>query len=263
MQIKIMTFNVRGSFNDDGDNVWEKRRALNLATIKKYAPDILGFQEAQTGNLETYDAELNDYACEHCFPAPRDNGFEHVPLYWREDRFEKLDSGGFYLSETPDVPSIGWEAMLIRPTTWLKLREKTSGTAFMVLNTHFPHQMDKHETRQECAKLIVRQIETLAPDLAAIILGDFNALPDSLAYQTFLENGFIDTYRAAGHAEDVNTFHRFKGEKFEAEAIRIDWIFTQDAAQKFTIERCDVIRDAEPPLYPSDHYPVMATVMLK
>ena len=260
MQFKIMTFNVRGSFNNDGQNAWEKRRRLNLATIKKYAPGIIGFQEAQAGNLEAYDMNLKAFRSEHGFPAPRDKGAEYIPLYWHHERFEKLASGAFYLSETPQIEAIGWAAKLVRPTTWLKLRGKSSNTIFLVLNTHFPHGIKEHETRKNCAKLIIEQIDTLASDLPTLVLGDFNALPDSLAYNAFLEQGFVDSYRAAGHKKDQNSFRDFRGANFPFSGIRIDWIMSRDAAQKFTITSCELIQDAEPPLYPSDHYPVMATL---
>lgn len=103
----------------------------------------------------------------------------------------------------------------------------------------------------------------IAPDLPTIVLGDFNALPNSLAYHTFLEHGFIDTYSAAGHDEEIDTFHRFMGADFEASGVRLDWIFVKSSSRTFSTESCDVIQDAAPPIYPSDHYPVMATLRLE
>ena len=248
MKLKIMTFNVRGAFHDDGDNSWQNRRDLNLATIQKYAPDIIAFQEAQTGNLEAYDRALSHYHSEWGFPAPRDNGAEYLAIYWRDNHCKKLDAGAFYLSETADTPSIGWNASLIRPTTWLRL--VVADTELVLFNTHFPHRIEEHETRTHCAKLILSQIQALAANVPVIVTGDFNALPDSPAYKTFLEQGFVDTYRASGQPDTGNTFHNFKGDKFPATGIRIDWLLLKNAKQKFTIDSCEIIRDSDAERYP-------------
>lgn len=261
MQLKVMTFNVRGTRDStvDGLNAWEHRRALNIATIQNIAPDIMGFQEVRQGNRDAYEAELSDYTMIHGLKAPRSgHHYEQSPIFWKSSRFQKVDSGQFFLSETPDIESIGWDAMLVRVAAWVKLRDSHENQEFVVLNTHFPHEMDKHETRQQCANLIVRQVTLAADDLPVIVMGDFNATPNSPAYRTFLDSDFVDTYTTAEHAVDVNTFHDFKGTAFEADGIRIDWILTQGFA---TLD-CTVITDAEPPLYPSDHYPLVANVKL-
>src|SRR5262245_50571215 len=106
-----MTFNVRGSFHQDDSNDWVTRRDLNVATILKYAPDIIGFQEAQSGNLEAYKSALGEYTCELGLISIRKAANYHrVPIYWKRDCFTKLDSGGFYLSETPDAWSVSWDS---------------------------------------------------------------------------------------------------------------------------------------------------------
>jgi len=264
MQMRIMTFNVRGSFHDDGANSWENRRELSIATIKKYTPDIIGFQEAQSGNLQTFDSELATYANERGpISIRKTERYHHVPIYWQRDSFIKVGGGGFYLSETPDEWSIGWNASYARAATWVRLQHNTTGIGFFVLNTHFNHEPDNHHSRTESAKLIVNRLQSIAPlTEPVVVMADFNARPGSEAHKVFIANGFQDTYYQARHMQDVNTFHGFNLAKFSYEDLRIDWILIKDGRQKFTTKRCDVISDNAKPLYPSDHYPVLAEVEL-
>ena len=227
---KVMTFNVRGSFHDDGAN---RRATLNVETIQKYAPDILGLQEAQSGNLDCYERELTDYTCELGPLSIRQaENYHRVPVYWRSTRFEKLDSGGFYLSETPDSWSLGWESTLVRAATWVRLRDLTTSHKVVILNTHFPHERECDSTRAACAQLIVSQMATItAPDDPAVVMADFNASPESNAYQVFANAGYIDTYTAAGHTDTVNTFHGFQGADSPYNSGRIDWILLKKRCQ--------------------------------
>lgn len=257
MTIKVMTFNVRGSNNDDGVNIWDKRRVLNIETIQKYAPDLIGFQEVQNGNRTAYAYTFTDYDTITGFEAWREKGKESNPIYWRRERFNRLDSGAFYLSETPNQRSVGWDASLERVATWVKLHDMQTATDFLLLNTHFDHRGE--QARTQSAELIVRQAHRIAPHMPHIITGDFNALPTDAPHRIYEQAGYSDTYLAAGYTADVNTMHRFQGRSFTATAIRIDWIFTSG---HWHTRACQVILDADPPLYPSDHYPVLAELSL-
>mgnify|MGYP001226689912 CR=1 FL=1 len=258
-----MSFNVRGSFHDDGANNWDHRRDLNVSTIKKYLPDIIGFQEAQSGNLATYEAMLTDYETEPGLLSIRqEQKYHRVPIYWKRDRFELRASGGFYLSETPDEWSLSWGSTLVRVATWVKLRAVASEGEFVVLNTHFPHEPASDTARIESARLVVRRLVEIAPALPSVVMGDFNALPGSPAYQVLLDAGYTDTFGAAENADPVNTFHGFEGLGFRGQGIRIDWILTKDGTQAITTQSCIVIDDEAPPLFPSDHYPLLANLEL-
>lgn len=142
--------------------------------------------------------------------------------------------------------------------TWIILRDLSSNVEFLVLNTHFPHERDAEDTRQHCADLIVKQLGQIAPTMPQIVMADFNTQPSSNAYQTFIDAGFVDTYTEAGDTLAVNTFHGFAGDNYEWQSGRIDWIMTRDGTQAITVGACEVIKDTNPPIYPSDHYPVIA-----
>jgi endonuclease/exonuclease/phosphatase family metal-dependent hydrolase len=258
--LRVMTFNVRGAFHEDGINNWANRRDLNVATILKYAPDIIGFQEAQSGNLEAYEVALTDYASKLGLISIRqEENYHRVPIYWKRDRFTKLDSGGFYLSLTPAEWSLSWGSSLVRAVTWVKLRESNSDFVFVVLTTHFPHEPEADLARDESARLVVRQLaQVCPPDAPQIVMADFNALPGSAAYQVFSADGYSDTCNAAPEWGETSTFHGFQGAAFPHSGFRIDWILTKTGARQITTKHHLVVTDAEPPLYPSDHYPVLA-----
>lgn len=266
VRFNVMTFNVRGSFHEDGANDWEQRRDLNVGTIHQYAPDIIGFQEAQSGNLEVYEQALTDYEVElGPISIRQEANYHRVPIYWKRDRFERVSAGGFYLSETPEEWSLSWGSTFVRAATWVILHERESGIEFLFLNTHFPHESENDLARSEAARLIVRIIQDIIGQqsiLPSIITADFNAVPTSDAYRVFQEGGYVDTYTAAGKTQPVITYHGYKGAGFRLSDLRIDWILTKDGARQFRTHDCRVLTDEAPPLYPSDHYPVMADLEL-
>lgn len=266
MQFTVMTFNLRGSFHpEDAPNDWPNRADLNVATIQKYAPDLIGFQEYQSGNQATYDVHLTEYDYELGPQSIREGQRRHfLAIYWKRERFELVDKGGFYLSDTPDEWSYGWDSPLVRAVNWVHLRETDSGIEFVHCNTHYNHERDNHHSRTMSSRLIVEQLAALDDALPKLVTADFNALPTSDAYHAYTEAGYVDTWRAAGHNDDPNTFHGFKGDAMANEwsGARIDWILTKDGAQSFVTKTCEIIHDAEPPVYTSDHYPVQARVDL-
>jgi endonuclease/exonuclease/phosphatase family metal-dependent hydrolase len=263
-----MSFNIRGWFPsaNDGVNVWENRRDLNIATIRKHAPDLIGFQELQREpHLADYQRELPEYDFflglkynndePHCYPT----------IFWRLDRFELLDSGAFWLSETPEKFSAAWETACIRSAAWVKLRVRATGKLLLLLNTHLDHVSER--ARVEGAKLILSRIPSLAPNesrAAVIVTGDFNCNPMSAAYRAFLEESFIDTFLMSGNRDDETsfTFHEFTGKPYP-KFDRIDWIMLRDAERKLRAVNASIIRDAAPPLFPSDHYPIVADFSLE
>lgn len=263
--IRVMTFNIRGSFYErDGVNVWDNRAMLNVKTIKRYVPDVIGFQELQIGNLKTYQAHLAEYLY---ILGPKSNNKEphnYNAIFWYPSRFELINSGGFWLSKTSNRYSAAWETRHIRAANWIKLRCTDSGLTFLLLNTHLDNISE--QARVEGSKLILQKISRLqANTIPAILVGDFNCNPESPAYHIFQEGGFVDTYLAAGNedSEDANTIHAFEGKRYSEldmhlNFCRIDWILIQG----FQIKSCLIVHDQEPPLYPSDHYPVLSDLIL-
>lgn len=264
--LRVMTFNVRGARFEDAANAWPNRAALNVATIREQRPDLIGFQEVQPGNLLAYLDQLGDYALlpGPAVSDPNPNGHEYNTIAWRRQRFEPLETGAFYLSRTPDRWSGDWDTSNVRAANWVKLRCADTGHAVLHLNTHLDHRSEL--ARHEGSKLILRKLDEINRDgLPAIITGDFNCpATRCAAYEHFMQAGFADAYIAAGQPDgiDVNTYHGFGGWNIPEIGGRIDWILAKAGDHSIAVEGCTIIRDAAPPLYPSDHYPVLAILRI-
>ena len=138
--IKLISYNLRTSHGKDGDNVWMKRRHATPEMIRREAPDVFGVQEGLIDQLHYIDAECPQYAR---VGVGRDDGAEKgefMAVYYLRDRFELLDSGTFWLSETPDKVSRGWDGACNRTVTWVELKDRKSGKEFFYFNTHLDHK---------------------------------------------------------------------------------------------------------------------------
>ncbi|RMG76523.1 MAG: endonuclease/exonuclease/phosphatase family protein [Chloroflexi bacterium] len=279
-RFKLMTFNIRGCFSEaEARNLWENRAECNVQLIQRYDPDLIGFQEVQVPNEQTYAQHLPMYHTRPGITASTEKKagwLMHNPIYWKQ--FEKVQCGGFFLSPTPHVWSKGWDAAYVRSATWAIFH--TANRAFLYINAHFDHIGE--QARVESAKLIVQQAQAIGGDLPIIITADFNSRawappnedtldypppivreylpPANTVYDVFMQAGFRDAYLEAGHINqlDTNTYHGFIGQQFPPVALRIDWILVRDGRFPIHVEDCDIIRDHNGDIYPSDHYPVMA-----
>ncbi len=258
----VMSFNIRFGGAMDPPSVWVDRRERLLATVKAYDPDILGVQEAILGQVKYLRDEMTGHVF---FGAGRDNGKlagEMCAIYYKRDRFLRIGGGHFWLSEKPDEPgSFGWDAAYPRMVSWLRLRDKTDDSTLFVANTHFDHQGDK--ARLNSARMIRERLPELAQQGdAVVILGDFNCDEDSEPYHALMNDehgavlGLIDTFREA-HPERTDqeaTFHAFQG---KTQGSRIDWILHGPDLQTLAAE---IDTTHEGLKYPSDHFPVTATL---
>lgn len=256
--LRVMSFNIRFGTARDGENHWDKRKEKVVETIRAFSPDLLGTQEC-IGFQRDYLAEhIPEYGS---LGVGRDDGGdkgEMMAVFYKKDRFEKLDSGHFWLSETPDqVGSKSWDSSLPRMATWLKLQDKRQPDAqpILFINTHFDH-IGK-SARLESARLLRRQIEELGKGCSTVITGDFNAAEASPPYNALFgaESPVVDTYRAM-HPERLRNEGTFSGFKAgRTEGGRIDWIaVTKD----WKILSADIDRTSSDGRTPSDHYPVNA-----
>jgi endonuclease/exonuclease/phosphatase family metal-dependent hydrolase len=285
--LRVMTFNIRGYYHpDDGVNQWPGREALNVATIRRAAPHLIGMQEAQTGNLKAYDRELPQY---HSLAWPEygnNKPFEWPAIYWDPRRLRPLDSGGFWLSETPDRHSPSWETDCIRACQWIRFRDLASGAEFAHANTHLDHRSER--ARYEGSRLIIERLAELEAQpvssgdsdrgtalataslrVPQVVTGDFNDVPGSRTYRLWTETGYADAHVAAGCTADPYesyTNHGWRGYPFarnDDTPQRIDWILVRGTpASGAEVRSCAIVRDGAPPIWPSDHFPVIAEVVI-
>lgn len=258
---RVITFNINGMMGDEnGANTWEQRAPLNVNLIQKYTPDIIGFQEFTQGNIDTYTEHLPQYR--HVLGGAYGGGEEWPAIFWNAARFDLLHSGYFWLTRTPNEPKPDWGIDYPLAATWVRLRNLESGAELIHLNTHYEDAPWGETMRVEGTKIILAQLEQVAPGLPAVITGDFNCDPKSAAYSLYRENGFVDAY--AGQPDDT-TFHGFLGAAYDGREWggaawfwRVDWIL----ARGLQVRSCQIVKDAQPPLYPSDHYPVIAELRI-
>lgn len=263
-ELRVMSFNIRYGTAADGENHWDLRKEFLAETIRASDPDLLGTQET-LGFQRDYLAErLPQY--DHLGAGRndgRDDG-EMMALYYRKGRFQLLDGGHFWLSETPGVAgSKSWDSSLPRMATWVKLRDRLSPESkpVLFLNTHFDHK--GVNARIESARLLRRQVASLGAGCAVIVTGDFNAGEGSEPYRALFDpidgepSPLIDAFRAAhpGRSADEGTFSGFRADS--TNGPRIDWI---GISRDWQVDDAAILRASRQGRTPSDHFPVTAVL---
>lgn len=254
--INVISYNIRYYNNTDGPNIWENRKDNVKALLKFYDADIVGVQEAMANQFD-YLKENSDY---DAVGVGRDDGVrksEFSGIYFNKQRFVKKETGNFWLSTTPDVPSRGWDAALNRVCTWVKLYDKLNKEEFIFFNTHFDHV--GKVARVESAKLIKEKIQQLAPNLPVVFTGDLNVTPDSEAITT-INSFLIDTKDSTIEPPygPIGTFNSFNWN--DPLKRKIDYIFVN---KDFKVQKFGVLSDSKDQKYYSDHLPLFARIFFK
>jgi endonuclease/exonuclease/phosphatase family metal-dependent hydrolase len=255
--LRVMSFNIRYGTARDGVNAWPGRRQHVLSVIRTFSPDLLGTQETLPFQAEQLRVELPAY---HYIGWSRDASAdgEQCGIFVRTERFEVLESGQFWLSETPDEKfSKSWDSSLPRVATWVKLKERAaSARQLLFVNTHFDHR--GVAARRESAALLAGRIAPLAAGHPVLLTGDFNCGEDSEPWKTLTSAaaGLDDSFRRVQpqRGTDEGTFHGFTG---RPSADRIDWILCSPA---WDVKSAAIDRSEFGGRYPSDHFAVTATV---
>jgi endonuclease/exonuclease/phosphatase family metal-dependent hydrolase len=252
--IDVMSFNIRYDNPADGPDAWPHRKDWVAEIIREQA-DVVGMQEVKKNQLDELKTLLPGY---EFYGVGRDDGNEageYVPLAWKKDRFEAVEKGVFWLSETPDKPSNGWDADLNRVSTWARLKDKQSGKQILVLNTHFDHRGE--QARRESAKLIREWVSQNAKGDPVIVTGDFNTTANSVPYKNLTIDADEMTLRdsrvlATTPEGPESTWNGFKE---VVPGRRIDFIFSTAPAEVLGYRTLDETREGR---FPSDHLPIVA-----
>jgi endonuclease/exonuclease/phosphatase family metal-dependent hydrolase len=257
--LKVMTYNIRVAF-DEGENSWDNRKEMVASIIKMYGADIVGLQEALRTQLDDMTKLLPEFAW---IGAGRDDGKEageYSAIFYKKNRFEVLEDTTIWLSETPEKPSLGWDAAYKRIITWAKLKDKETGKVFYLFNTHFDHKGEM--ARLESADLLNDKVAEIADKTPAVITGDLNFTPDSKGYKILTggrRNYLFDTQKLAEvDSSGLNiTFNGF-GESLN-NGNKIDYIFIKNEIE---VKKHLIISDTINGRYPSDHMPVLAEIRI-
>jgi len=255
--INVATYNLRYDNPDDGPNAWPARKDMVKALIRYHEFDIVGTQEGLADQIADL-ARMDEF--DHV-GVGRDDGKragEHSAIFFRKSRFALLGKGDFWLSETPDRPSFGWDATCCRRlASWARLRDRVTGRALFVFSVHFDHEGEV--ARRASADLVLRKIAEIARGEPAICVGDFNSTPETVQMQT-MAKAMRDAAKVSkappyGPEGTFNAFH------LDAAMLdRIDYIFVD---RHFDVLKYAVLSDSRDRRYPSDHHPVVARVILK
>lgn len=259
LDINITTFNLRMDTPNDGDNAWPNRKDMVNNLIRYYEMDIIGTQEGFKHQLDDI-LEQGDYAY---VGAGRDDGYdegEHSAILYRIDKFEVVDNGDFWFSETPEVPGKGWDATCCnRICSWAKFKDIKSEVEFYVFNLHYDHQ--GKEARKNSSILLLKKIKEIVGNETMFVTGDFNAVPDSDPISIISESGTLNDSYLVSVEKPYGTIGTTNSFKLDAPMKnRIDYIWV---TPNITVTKYGVLNDMQYGRFPSDHFPVMINAILE
>ena len=247
-EISIISFNIRYDNENDGVNKWENRKEACINMLQQQKPSVFGLQEVLQDQLAYLNQNLTQYEYVGVGREDGANSGEHCPVFYLKDQFELIEENTFWLSDTPEVPSIGWDAALERIVTWVQLQDKMTKKSVFIFNTHFDHI--GVNARVNSSLLLVQKIKEIASENSAVfITGDFNALSNNPLFIPISEE-FLNAKEQASETDNINSFNSWG----MGLAVNIDFIFYRNAE---AISYTTIDENYGVP-YISDHFPIMA-----
>jgi endonuclease/exonuclease/phosphatase family metal-dependent hydrolase len=255
--LRVLCYNLRYiTPADTGERAWDARRDQTAELIKTDAPDIVGIQEGDPRIMNDLTDRLPGFAMIGVGREDGNDKGEYSAILVKADRFRIQDSGTFWLSDTPEVPdSKTWGNRVTRICTWAKLFDRKTGKTFHFFNTHLDHE--SAEARKKATALILSRIAQRKPVGPVMLTGDLNAAVDNPLHAEIKAAGFVDVWQALNAdvaAAESGTAHGFTG---VTDWARIDYIY---ASPDWKPVASEIIRSSQNGIYPSDHFPVRATV---
>ena len=252
--LKVMSYNIRMGTAKDGTNSWEYRYPATAMMIQDQKPDVFGVQEAFEFQIKFIEDNFTDY---DSFGVGRDNGKaegEFMSIFWNKKTVKMVKGGTFWLSETPEKPSLGWDAACKRTATWALMKDKNTGKMFYFVNTHLDHK--GVEARKKGLELIVSRIDEINPKGYPMVLtGDFNIKPDNEAL-IGLEEKMQSARKIAPKTDNNQTFNGWGKAKSD---MVIDYIYVSGFSA--CPEYHTVNEKYGQWKYISDHYPIYAKLI--
>ena len=249
--LKVMSYNIRLGSAQDGTNSWALRYTATGKMLEDQKPDVFGVQEA----LEYQVRYIEEMCGSESVGVGRENGKkegEHMSIFWNKKTVSMLKWGTFWLSETPEKPSKGWDAECFRTATWALMKDKKTGKKFYFVNTHLDHKGT--EAQKNGLKLIVDRIAEINPDgLPMILTGDFNIEPKNPALKD-LDARMQSARNIAEKTDDHATYNGWG-----KSSTMIDYIYVSGFSS--CPEYQTVTKRYEDRKFISDHYPIFARLI--
>ena len=262
--LRVMTFNIRNSYARDGENDWKLRKELVYQTIRDYSPDILGLQEANHVQQNELLTALPEYQFVGIGAKGGTNG-QYCSILYLKNRFSVDKTETYWLSDSPTEPSSTWGNHHLRIFTYANLVEKETGHIIHIYNCHLDDGSKK--AREKSVRQIGEHILQQPSNEPFVFMGDFNAPENSVTIQQLgnfkaQKEGTIhlasDSFRMLHpQKKDVGTYHGYKG---NTQGDKIDSIFVPSTTEVF---EASIVRTSSNDRYPSDHFPVTATLRFK
>lgn len=250
-RVSVMSFNVR--YDNPGDElVWRDRLPAIVEMITDQEPAIIGMQEPLAHQVDQLSEALDGYSWIGVGTADGKQVGNFTPVFFRNDLFELGEHGTFWLSETPEVPSIGWDAALHRVVTWAELHPTGGGSPLTVFNTHFDHVGGTARARS--AELLAERIATLVPHGPVVVTGDLNTVDLHPSLSPLLD--ILSDARSSAPVTDLTG--SFNHWRTTLGLINIDFVLFRGAEAA----RFETINDDYGVDYLSDHFPIVATLHL-
>jgi endonuclease/exonuclease/phosphatase family metal-dependent hydrolase len=250
--LKVMSYNVRFGTADDGVYSWPNRQDAAVAMIEDQRPAVFGVQEGLRFQLDFIAEKCPEYQYVGVGREDGEARGEHMAVFYDTTRVDLKDWGTYWLSETPDEPSKGWDAACKRTATWTLLYDKKTDKHFYFVDTHLDHVGEV--AREKGLALVVERIGAMNPEnYPMILLGDFNVYPDDPCLAG-LRAVMTDAREVAPVTSNESTYHGYG----TVEKAPIDYIFYSGFAG------CEEFARVTKPYlecpYVSDHYPVTAVL---
>lgn len=265
LDLTVLTTNIRLGVADDGENSWEFRKEAYAEVIAGVNADIIGTQEAYNFQKKFLEEKLPGYSSVGVAREDGKEEGEYSAIFYRNDRFRAVECGNFWLSETPEVPSKGWDAACIRIASWAFLEEISTGKRFFFVNTHLDHV--GVVARREGVNLLCRKAHEIGGDCPMIITGDFNSSKESDDIKYVKSVGLIHAYDIAVRKTlNPSSYHGYHDYAELAKRIPaqfqpniIDYIFISEGSCSYYEMLPQKSSDGK---FISDHCPVMAKIKL-
>jgi endonuclease/exonuclease/phosphatase family metal-dependent hydrolase len=247
--VSVLSLNLRFGLADDGPNAWEHRRESVTKLFRTQAPDFIATQEANNFQIDFLANHLSEYGyIGKWMPAPK--FWQHNILFYRKPIVCKREVH-FFLSETPDIPSRSFGSQFPRQGTLGFFH--IDGRPFICIDTHFDFELP---AQMGAASVIKAQLASFPDDIPTVLMGDFNATPESGCYR-WLTGQEVDGKKGLGFEETFketypSTVHHFTGKR---DGGYIDWILYRGP---ISLKSCKALQEPVDDIYPSDHFPVKA-----
>ena len=251
--LKVMSYNIRYGSAEDGTNSWKYRWPATIEMLNDVQPDVFGVQEALDFQLTHVSEMARNYKNVGVGREDGKHDGEHMAIFWNKKTVKMLKWGTFWLSETPEKPSMGWDAACFRTATWALMKDKKTGKKFYFVNTHLDHV--GKEARRLGLKLIVDRIDDINPEKYPMVLtGDFNVRPDNPCLVD-LDKIMTSTRKIAKKTDSKGTFNGWRKDR---EGGVIDYIYVSGFGE--VVEYETVTKKYADRSFISDHYPIMSVL---